>query len=79
MRAQGVTADSLFLTKNVVAIGWLQMGDLSNLISREQIKDKYCEEHPEKILECSDWMGIGIRPYKITLDRFKNLLLDCVI
>jgi len=36
--------------------------------------DKYCQEHPEKILEFSDWMGIEIRPYKITLDRLKNLL-----
>jgi hypothetical protein len=41
--------------------------------------DKYCQEHPEKILEFSDWMGIEIQPYKITLDRLKNLLLDCVI
>lgn len=39
----------------------------------------YSEEHPEKILEFSDWMGIEIRPHKITLDRLKNLLLDCVI
>jgi len=41
--------------------------------------DKYSEEQPENILEFSDWMGIEIRPHKITLDRFKNLLLDCVI
>jgi len=40
--------------------------------------DKYCEEHPEKILEFSDWMGIEIRPQKIKLDRLKNLFLDCV-
>jgi len=38
--------------------------------------DKYCQEHPEIILEFSDWMGIEIRPHKITLDRFKNLLLE---
>jgi len=37
--------------------------------------EKYSDEHPEKILELSDWMGIEIRPYKITLDRFKSLLL----
>ena len=36
--------------------------------------DKYCQENPEKILEFSDWMGIEIRPHKITLDRLKNLL-----
>jgi len=41
--------------------------------------DKYCQEHPEKILEFSDWMGIEIRPYKITLDRLKNLLSDCIV
>jgi hypothetical protein len=40
--------------------------------------DKYCEEHPERILEFSDWMGIGIKPYKINLDRLKKLLLDCL-
>ena len=41
--------------------------------------EKYSEEHPEKILEFSDWMGIEIRPHKITLDRLKNLLAGCVI
>ena len=40
--------------------------------------DKYCQEHPEKILEFSDWMGIEIRPYKITLDRLRNLFAGCV-
>ena len=38
--------------------------------------DKYSAAHPEKILEFSDWMGIQIQPYKISLDHFKNLLLD---
>ena len=41
--------------------------------------ERYSEEYPEKILEFSDWMGIGIRPYKITLDRLKNLLASCAI
>jgi len=41
--------------------------------------DKYCQEHPKKILEFSDWMGIEIRPHKITLDRLKNLLAGCVV
>jgi hypothetical protein len=41
--------------------------------------ERYSEEHPEKILEFSDWMGIEIRPYKITLDRLKNLLVGCVL
>jgi len=38
--------------------------------------EKYSEEHPEKILEFSDWMGIQIQPYKISLDRLKKLLLE---
>jgi len=38
--------------------------------------NKYVEEHPEKLLEFSDWMGIEIRPYTITLDRLKKLLLE---
>jgi hypothetical protein len=38
--------------------------------------DKYSESNPEKILEFSDWMGIQIQPYKVTLDRFKKLLLE---
>ena len=36
--------------------------------------EKYSEEHAEEILEFSDWMGIEIRPHKIAMDRFKNLL-----
>ena len=41
--------------------------------------ERYSEEHPEKILEFSDWMGIEIRPHKITLDRLKDLLAGCVV
>ena len=41
--------------------------------------ERYSEEHPEKILEFSDWMGIVIRPHKIKLDRLKNLLANCVV
>ena len=41
--------------------------------------EKYSEEHPEKILEFSDWMGIEIRPHTITLDRLKKLLWNCVV
>jgi len=33
------------------------------------------EKSPEKILEFSDWMKLGIEPYKVSLDRLKNLLL----
>lgn len=38
--------------------------------------DRYSEEHPEEILEFSDWMGIPLEPYGVSLDRLKGLLLD---
>ena len=37
--------------------------------------DTYMERYPERILEFSDWMKIGIEPYTISLDRLKGLLL----
>ena len=37
--------------------------------------DTISEKSPEKILEFSDWMKLGIEPQKISLDRLKNLLL----
>ncbi|MBA7686994.1 hypothetical protein ES703_95454 [subsurface metagenome] len=33
------------------------------------------EKSPEKILEFSDWMKLGIEPHTVSLDRLKNLLL----
>jgi restriction system protein len=33
--------------EGVVAIGWKEMGDLSNLKRRRQFKDRYREVHPE--------------------------------
>ncbi|WP_319406727.1 DUF1638 domain-containing protein [uncultured Desulfosarcina sp.] len=38
--------------------------------------DTYMAEHPEDFLEYSDWMGIPIIPYPVTLDRFKSLLTE---
>lgn len=38
--------------------------------------DEICEKTPEKILEFSDLMKLQIEPYKVSLDRFKNLLLQ---
>jgi len=38
--------------------------------------DDYMAEHAEELLEYSDWMGIPIQPYPITLDRLKSLLLE---
>jgi hypothetical protein len=36
--------------------------------------DRYMEESPEEFLEYSDWMGIPIIPYPLSLDRFRSLL-----
>jgi hypothetical protein len=38
--------------------------------------DQYMAEKPEEFLEYSDWMGIPIQGYPVTLDRFRSLLLD---
>ena len=38
--------------------------------------DQYMAEKPEEFLEYSDWMGIPIIPYAVTLDRFKSLLTE---
>jgi hypothetical protein len=38
--------------------------------------DQYMAEKPEDFLEYSDWMGIPIQSYTLTLDRFKSLLVD---
>jgi hypothetical protein len=37
--------------------------------------DEYMMERPEDFLEYSDWMGIPIQGYSVTLDRFKSLLM----
>ncbi len=36
--------------------------------------EKYMEEKPEEFLDYSDWMGLPIQPYTVTLDRFKSML-----
>jgi hypothetical protein len=38
--------------------------------------DRYIAEKPEELIEYSDWMGIPIQGYPVTLDRFKSLLID---
>jgi len=38
--------------------------------------DEYAEKCPEEILDFSDWMGIPVEPYTVSLDRLKGLLLD---
>ena len=41
--------------------------------------DNYMAQKPEEFLEYSDWMGIPIQGYPVTLDRFKSLLLEQAI
>lgn len=41
--------------------------------------DDFSAKHPEKILNFSDWMGIPIRPHKVSLSRFKMLLSECAL
>jgi hypothetical protein len=38
--------------------------------------DNYMAEKPEDFLEYSDWMGIPMQGYEVTLDRFKSLLME---
>ena len=38
--------------------------------------NKFIENEPEKILEFSDWMGIPLESYEVTLERLKGLLLE---
>ena len=38
--------------------------------------DQYMAEQPEEFLEYSDWMGIPIQGYPVTLDRFRSLLSE---
>jgi hypothetical protein len=38
--------------------------------------DTYMAEHPEDFLEYSDWMGIPLLAYPVSLDRFKSLLAE---
>jgi len=38
--------------------------------------DQYMAEPLEAFLEYSDWMGIPIQGYPVTLDRLKSLLVE---
>lgn len=52
--------------------------DKAVLLDAVGIVNEYSKDSPEKILEFSDWMKLEIEPYRISLDRFKGLLLDCI-
>jgi hypothetical protein len=38
--------------------------------------DEIAQSDPEKLLEFSDWMGIPLEPYPVTLDRLLGMLSD---
>lgn len=38
--------------------------------------EQYMADQPERFLEYSDWMGIPIQACPVSLDRFKNLILE---
>ena len=40
--------------------------------------DRYSTDSPERILKFSDWMGLGIEPCKVSLDRLKDLFIRVV-
>jgi len=40
------------------------------------VEDEYMTRHAEAILEIFDWTGLEVEFHRITLDRFKGLLLD---
>ena len=50
--------------------------DKAILLDPTSIFEKYSTNSPEKILEFSDWMKLNIEPYRVSLDRFKNILSE---
>jgi hypothetical protein len=38
--------------------------------------DEVAQSEPEKLLEFSDWMGIPLEPYEVSLERLQSLLTD---
>ena len=41
------TDDLLFLNQNIIAIGWPEMGDLSQLVSsRDEFKERFLKTYP---------------------------------
>ena len=52
--------------------------DVALVLDGVAFLDQYAAEHPEELLEFSDWMKIGIEPCDVSLDRLKGLLTDCL-
>ncbi len=40
--------------------------------------DRFAADSPEELLEYSDWMGVPLQAYPVTLERFKSLLTEQV-
>ena len=53
--------------------------DKAIILDSLDIFNEYFEQHPEELLEISDWMKIPIESYKISLERLKDLLSDCIV
>ena len=54
----------------------ISFSDIAIVLDGIGYLDTYMAEQPEAFLEYSDWMGIPIIPYTVTLDRFKSLLME---
>lgn len=75
-----------FLYRKVVFKNWdkgmanetFPKNDKAVMLDAFGIYEEYLQKSPEDILEFSDWMGIPFEPYTISLDRFKNLLIDAL-
>ncbi|MEE4263425.1 MAG: hypothetical protein V2I56_12095 [Desulfobacteraceae bacterium] len=54
----------------------ISFSDIAIVLDGIGYLDTYMAEQPESFLEYSDWMGIPIIPYSVTLDRFESLLME---
>jgi len=52
------------------------MHDTAVMLDSTDYFTRISMENPEDLLGFSDWMGISIEPYPVTLDRFRKLLAD---
>lgn len=59
-------------------IAIISYGALSLELNYLKFVENYMAKKPEDLLGYSDWMGIPIQPYTISLDRFKSFLLESV-
>ena len=50
--------------------------DIAVVLDTVDYFSRLSEESPEKILEFSDWMQLGIEPCRVNMDRLKTMLLE---